>query len=70
MFTKSMYETEDMQSQGDLLNQVADLVDQQLLQSTMTENLGSLNPANLAAAHARLESGKTIGKLVLSGIED
>ncbi|MBD3883994.1 zinc-binding alcohol dehydrogenase family protein [Phormidium tenue FACHB-886] len=69
MFTKAMYETENMQSQHDLLNQAADLVDQQVLQTTMTEHLGSLNPASLAEAHARLESGKTIGKLVLSGIE-
>ena len=68
MFTKSMYETEDMQSQHDLLNKVAELVDHQVIQSTMTEQLGSLTPTNLAEAHARLESGRTIGKLVLSGI--
>lgn len=69
MFTKSMYETEDMQTQHDLLNTVADLVDQGILQSTLTEVIGSLNPTNLATAHAKLESGTMIGKLVLLGIE-
>lgn len=69
MFTKSMYETENMQTQHDLLNRVADLIDQGVLQGTMTESLGSLSAASLAQAHARLESGQMIGKLVLSGVE-
>ena len=68
MFTKSMYETEDMQCQHELLNQVADFVDRGILKTTVTQNLGSLNAINLAKAHALLESGKTIGKLVLSEI--
>jgi NADPH:quinone reductase len=69
MFTKSMYETEDMQSQRDLLNTVADLADRGILKTTMTDCLGSLNSANLAKAHALLESGTVIGKIVLSEIE-
>lgn len=69
MFTKSMYETEDMQSQHDLLNQVAILIDQGILKTTITENLGILNIANLAKAHRLLESGTAIGKVVLSGME-
>ena len=68
MFTKSIYETKDMQSQHELLKNVAQLIEQGVLQSTMTENFGSLNITNLAKAHARLESGEMIGKLVLSGI--
>lgn len=68
MFTKPMYETEDMQTQHDLLNTVADLIDQGVLESTITETLGALSAASLTAAHARLESGKMIGKLVLAGI--
>jgi zinc-binding alcohol dehydrogenase family protein len=69
MFTKSMYETDDMQSQHDLLNQVATLIDQGILKTTITKNLGVLNSVSLAQAHQFLESGKTIGKIVLSGIE-
>lgn len=68
MFTKSRYETDDMQSQHDLLNQVAILIDQGILKTTITENLGVLNPVNLAKAHQLLESGTAIGKVVLSGM--
>ena len=68
MFTKSQYHTEDIQSQGALLNRVSQLVEQGIIKTTFKENLGILNPSNLAIAHAKLESGKTIGKLVLTGI--
>jgi zinc-binding alcohol dehydrogenase family protein len=68
MFTKSMYSTEDIQSQHEILDRVADLVDQGILKTTLTETIGPLTPENLAKAHAELESGKTIGKIVLSGI--
>ncbi|KAF3891140.1 zinc-binding alcohol dehydrogenase family protein [Tolypothrix bouteillei VB521301] len=67
MFTRSMYETDDIQAQHEILNKVSTLIDQQVIQSTMTEHLGALNPENLAKAHTQLESGRTIGKLVLSG---
>ena len=68
MFTKSKYETEDMRSQHDLLNQVSQFVDQGVIQSTMMENFGQVSPENLSRAHAQLEAGRTIGKLVLSGL--
>ncbi len=68
MFTKALHETDDMISQHQLLNRVAELVDQGVVKSTMTEHLGSLSVANLAMAHERLESGKMVGKLVLSGV--
>ena len=66
MFTKSMYETEDMQTQHDLLNQAADLFDNGILQTTFTTDMGELTVENLAKAHAQLESGSTIGKIALS----
>ena len=69
MFTKSTYQTDDMQSQHDLLNEVARLVDQGEIETTMNEQYGQLNAENLRKAHAQLESGTTIGKIVLSGIE-
>ena len=68
MFTKSMYETADMQSQHDLLNQVATLIDQGILKTTIAENLGVLNIASLVKAHKLLESGMAFGKVVLSGM--
>jgi len=67
MFTRAMYRTPDMAAQGDLLNDVAALVDAKKLRTTLAETLSPINAANLRQAHARLESGHTIGKLVLSG---
>ena len=67
MFTKSMYETPNMGSQGKLLDEVALLVDNGTIQSTVTEVLEPINAANLREAHRRIESHKTIGKIVLNG---
>jgi hypothetical protein len=64
-----MYHTPDLQSQHDLLNYVSELIDQHVLQTTLREVLGRLNAVNLREAHRRIESGKMIGKLVLSGFE-
>ncbi|TNE47748.1 MAG: zinc-binding alcohol dehydrogenase family protein [Deltaproteobacteria bacterium] len=66
MFTKSMYQTTDMSTQRDILNSVADLVEQGVLVTTLTENAGTLTPETLAQAHQRQESGSMIGKLGLS----
>lgn len=69
MFTKSMYHTSDMQSQHELLNQVAELIDEGTLKTTLRDVVGNLHATNLREAHRRIETGKTIGKLVLSGFE-
>ncbi len=67
MFTRAIFATPDMIAQHDLLNEVADLVDQGVLRTTMQENYGKINADNLKRAHAMLESGRTIGKVVLEG---
>ncbi|MCB5190044.1 zinc-binding alcohol dehydrogenase family protein [Methylobacillus arboreus] len=67
MFTRAMYQTGDMIEQHYLLNEVARLVDQGILRTTLTETLSPINAANLRQAHAVLESGNTIGKMVLEG---
>ena len=67
MFTRSRYETPDMSEQGHLLNQVADLVDAGHIQSTLQTNLGTINAENLRKAHELVESGRTVGKIVLEG---
>jgi NADPH2:quinone reductase len=68
MFTRPMYQTADMQEQHKLLEETARLLDEGTLRHTMRENFGPLNAANLRKAHAALEAGHTIGKVVLSGI--
>ena len=67
MFTRSLFNTPDMARQGELLAEVAALVDSGRLRSTVTENFGTINAANLKRAHAHVESGKAIGKVVLAG---
>ncbi|MDH4276144.1 MAG: zinc-binding dehydrogenase, partial [Gammaproteobacteria bacterium] len=67
MFTKAIFQTADMQTQHDLLNTCAHLCELGVLRSTLTEVLGTINARNLIEVHRRLESGTTIGKLVLSG---
>jgi zinc-binding alcohol dehydrogenase family protein len=67
MFARARYETADMGEQGRLLNEVARLVDAGQIRTTMRQNLGSITAANLKRAHALIESGTAIGKLVLAG---
>jgi len=67
MFARSMFATTDMDEQGKLLNRVAELVDKGHIHTTTGKNLGNINAENLKTAHAELESGKAIGKIVLQG---
>ena len=67
MFTRAMFGTPDMARQHEILTRTADLVDRGELRTTVTDTLRPINAANLREAHRRLESGTTIGKLVLAG---
>jgi NADPH:quinone reductase-like Zn-dependent oxidoreductase len=67
MFTRSIFETPDMDEQGKLLDSVAALVEDGDVTTTVTEILEPINAANLKQAHAQIESGKTKGKIVLEG---
>jgi NADPH2:quinone reductase len=67
MFTRSMFGTPDMIEQHKLLTEVARLVDAGTLRTTVGQHLGAINAANLRRAHALLEEGRAIGKLVLTG---
>lgn len=67
MFARSTFETSDMAEQGKLLAEVAALAERGVIRSTVDQNFGSLNAANLRRAHALLESGTSRGKIVLEG---
>ena len=67
MFTRSSFQTPDMDAQHRLLTEVAGLVDKGAIRTTLAETLGTINAANLRRAHALIESGKARGKLVLAG---
>jgi NADPH:quinone reductase-like Zn-dependent oxidoreductase len=67
MFTRSMFETPDMQEQGVLLGRVSELVDSGRVKTTANAIFGRINSENLTRAHALIESGKAVGKIVLEG---
>ncbi|WP_234857287.1 zinc-binding alcohol dehydrogenase family protein [Acinetobacter junii] len=67
MFTRSMFETEDMIKQSELLNQVAQLIDDGQIKTTVSQVLSPINATNLIKAHQQIESGSTKGKIVLHG---
>ena len=69
MFTRPMFKTKDMITQHHLLNTVSQLVDDGIICSTLTETIGPISTENIAKAHQKLLSGKTIGKLALTAIE-
>lgn len=67
MFTRSLYGTVDISRQGQILREIARLADSGRIRTTLAENFGPINAANLKRAHALIESGRAIGKLVLEG---
>jgi zinc-binding alcohol dehydrogenase family protein len=69
MFARSMFQTGDMEKQHELLNRVSELIDEGTINSTVTNNLGHLNVETLKEAHKLQESGRVIGKNVLSGFQ-
>lgn len=67
MFTKSMFQTVDRIKQKQLLEEVGGLVAEGKIIPTNHIDLGEMTEETLTKAHELLESGKTIGKIVLGG---
>ncbi len=67
MFTRGLFETPDMIEQQRILERIAALADEGVLQTILAEHLGRISAANLILAHRRIESGKMRGKIVLEG---
>lgn len=67
MFARPLYQTADMAEQHRILSEVAALVDAGVLKTTLNQELGTINAANLRKAHRLQESGSSIGKNVLVG---
>ena len=67
MFTRPRLQTPDMIRQHELLDEVAVLVDAGRIRTTLTKTLSPINAANLREAHRLVETGRTIGKVVLAG---
>lgn len=65
MFTRSIFQTSDMYRQGRILQRMARLVDDGIVATTETRVIEGLSADSLKEAHGLIETGSTIGKLVL-----
>ncbi|RLM28208.1 NADPH:quinone reductase [Brenneria alni] len=66
MFTRSMFTTSDISQQGDILHEVAQLVDAGKLQGTASETLQGLSVETLQQAHHQVLEGHMRGKVVIA----
>lgn len=67
MFTRSMFQTNDMIEQHRLLNAVSRMIDKGEIKTTIAHDLGIISAENLRKAHAMLEAQHAHGKIVLEG---
>ena len=65
MFARPMFQTDDMDEQGRLLNEVSELIDQGAVQNTATKSFSEVTADNLNEALTHQASGAAIGKTVL-----
>lgn len=65
MFTRSMFITEDMIRQHNILNAIADMLDNGELKSTINMTLQGFSSENIKQAHELQKSGRSIGKTVI-----
>lgn len=65
MFTRSMFQTKDIIEQHDLMNELSELIDKGKLKTTLTERLEPIHAKNLRYVHEKVETGRSIGKIVL-----
>lgn len=69
MFTRPMYQTSDITAQHQLLNRIAEMLDEGMLRCTMKHDLGPMSVTTITEAHQMLLSAKTLGKITLQAIE-
>jgi zinc-binding alcohol dehydrogenase family protein len=67
MFTRSMFKTDTMSRQHDLLRRIASLVDSGTIVSTLTQRIEGISAQTLRRAHQIIETGGSHGKVVLEG---
>ena len=68
MFTRSIFGTDKMSIQGDVLTKISEMISAGIIRHVMTENFGPMTISSLAKAHSHIEQGRMIGKMALSGI--
>lgn len=65
MYTRSMYQTADMARRGEILNEVAKLVDNGVVESSLSETLHGLSVESITEAHRMVLEGHMRGKVVV-----
>lgn len=65
MFTRAMFETEDMIFQHTILKRIAELAEEGKIKSTLNQQFKGLKAETLKEVHKLQESGKSIGKNVI-----
>jgi NADPH2:quinone reductase len=67
MFTRPLYQPVDMVEQHQLLDRVAEMIDEGTIRTTLSQRLGPINAATLREAHGLVEQGRMVGKAVVAG---
>ncbi|MFH6991818.1 zinc-binding alcohol dehydrogenase family protein [Flavobacterium sp. FlaQc-48] len=65
MFTRAMFQTDDIIEQHKILNTIADMLDNGTIKTTLEEVFIGFSAENFKKAHQLLESGKAIGKIAI-----
>ncbi|EKM7175979.1 zinc-binding alcohol dehydrogenase family protein [Cronobacter sakazakii] len=65
MYTRSIYQTADMARQGEILNEVAKLVDAGEVESALSETFHGLSVESISKAHEKVLEGHMRGKVVV-----
>jgi NADPH2:quinone reductase len=65
MFTRSLFQTDDMAEQNVILTRVAGLVDARKIRTTLQQTIKGFSADSLKEAHRRIEKADVIGKLVI-----
>jgi len=69
MFTRPMFKTKNMTAQHNILTNIATMIDEGRIISTLQQTIGPITPENITKAHQQLQTGKTIGKIALTAME-
>jgi NADPH:quinone reductase len=65
MFARALFKTPDLADQGAILRQIAALVEEGQVKSTLAQTIPGLSVENLREAHRRQDSGAMMGKQVI-----
>lgn len=68
MFTRPMFKTKNMTAHHNILNNIAELLDEGKIISTLKQTLGPITPEKIVKAHRQMLTNKTIGKIALTSM--